>query len=233
MACTSLSRLSEPPPPLPWATWHRRLVCCRSWAISLSVVAFCFSSSLVRSVMASSPDWFRISAVLRKRRWRADVLSGAGWYGLWVEEEEGDDEEGGEDEDDEGESEEEGGEGVWELETEGELTLSQPELCLQWRGLCWVVEEAWVGWGRWEEREKDLWPPLVLCWDWGWALPSFGACCGLRIWLVVDTTSLFSSSVHTLLLWLWPSLPPSFGPSTHTVDLLSWLSFLGWGAMRG
>lgn len=35
-------------------------------------------------------------------------------------------EEGGEE--DEGELEEEGGNGVWELETEGELTLSEAEL---------------------------------------------------------------------------------------------------------
>lgn len=40
-------------------------------------------------------------------------------------EEEGDEEEG---EEDEGESEEEGGEGVLELETEGEPTLSETEL---------------------------------------------------------------------------------------------------------
>lgn len=30
---------------------------------------------------------------------------------------------------DEGESDDDGGDGVWELETEGELTLSERELC--------------------------------------------------------------------------------------------------------
>lgn len=44
-------------------------------------------------------------------------------------EEEGDDEGG---EEDEGELEEEGGEGVWELETDGEPTLSEAD-----RGWCW------------------------------------------------------------------------------------------------
>lgn len=47
-------------------------------------------------------------------------------------------EEGGEK--DEGESEEEDGEGVWELETEGEPRLSELELCWQWWDLGWVVE---------------------------------------------------------------------------------------------
>lgn len=61
----------------------------------------------MRSVMASSPDWFRISAVFRKRRCRALVLSGAGRYGLWAAEEGGEDEEG-----EDAESEEQGGEGV-------------------------------------------------------------------------------------------------------------------------
>lgn len=51
-----------------------------------------------------------------------DELSGAGHCGLWVMEEQGDEEGGDEDE---GELEVEGGEGVWELETEGEPTLSE------------------------------------------------------------------------------------------------------------
>lgn len=60
-------------------------------------------------------------------------------------EEEGD-EEGGEE--DKGESEEEGGEGVLELETEGEPTLSDTELRWQWWDLKWVVEEAWLDSGQ-------------------------------------------------------------------------------------
>lgn len=77
--------------------------------------------------MASRPDWFRISAVLRKRRCLIDVLSGAGRYGLCATEDEGE-EEGG-DEEEEGESVEQGGEGVCELDTDGELMLSELELC--------------------------------------------------------------------------------------------------------
>lgn len=50
-------------------------------------------------------------------------------------------------EDDEGELEEEGSEGVRELEMEGESTLSEPELCRQWRDSCWVVGEVWLGSG--------------------------------------------------------------------------------------
>ncbi len=56
-------------------------------------------------------------------------------------EEEGD-KEGGEE--DEGESEEESSEGVLELETEGEPTLSETELCWQRWDLYWEVEEAWL-----------------------------------------------------------------------------------------
>lgn len=52
------------------------------------------------------------------------------------------------DEEDEGELEEEGGEGVWELETEGEPTLLEPKLWRQWWDLYWVVEEAWPGSGQ-------------------------------------------------------------------------------------
>lgn len=184
------------------AMWHSSWVCWRSWRISRSVAAFCFSSSLVRRVMASRPDWLRISAVLRNRRWRVDVLSGPGQSGLWAVEEGG--------EEDEEESDEEGGDGVWELEMDG-----YPVLWGFWL-LCWSF-----GW-QLQQPGKQLWTPLAsLC------------CCSSRNEWPTIGSSLFSSSVRTLLLWLWPSLPFSLSPVAGTAPFPSGVSFPGWGAMRG
>lgn len=198
-----------------WAAWQSSWACCLSWAMSRSVAAFWRSRSWVLRVMSSSPDWLRISTVLRKRRW----LAGPFWvfnplpkspddpwqflwdsFLVWTTGPAG--------------SLEEGGEGVWVLETDGELTLREAGGLDGQQGLrCWweagtVDCDREREWGR-----NSVWDSCCL-----WSL---GAC------VVVDTSSLLSS-VHTRLLKLWSSVVLPL-----LVDVFSGVFLLGCGAIRG